>query len=186
MVGKLLERADGGAIALGGGSVISERVREALARHIVVWLQVDAREAWQRIGRSDRPLASNAGTSSACSSSGDRSTEPWPMRSSRRRPRPDLPRDAVADGAHRAAGRDGDALGRQRLRRVPGLRRSRSPGHRRLAADRRALLRHRWVRRPALRRSARAAGGRIDVPPGETAKTMAEAERCCASWTAWG
>jgi shikimate kinase/3-dehydroquinate synthase len=60
VVGSLLEEADGGAIALGGGSVLSERVREALRRHLVVWLQVDAREAWRRIARSDRPLASNA------------------------------------------------------------------------------------------------------------------------------
>jgi shikimate kinase/3-dehydroquinate synthase len=60
VVGELLEKADGGAIALGGGSVLSERVREALGRHVVVWLQVDAREAWRRIARSDRPLASNA------------------------------------------------------------------------------------------------------------------------------
>jgi shikimate kinase / 3-dehydroquinate synthase len=60
LVGSLLEGADGGAIALGGGSVLSERVREALGRHFVVWLQVGAREAWRRIARSDRPLANNA------------------------------------------------------------------------------------------------------------------------------
>jgi len=60
LVGELLEQADGGAIALGGGSVLSERVRQALSRHVVVWLQVDAREAWRRIARSDRPLANNA------------------------------------------------------------------------------------------------------------------------------
>jgi shikimate kinase/3-dehydroquinate synthase len=60
VVGSLLETADGGAIALGGGSVLSERVRNALARHVVVWLQVDAREAWRRIAHSDRPLASSA------------------------------------------------------------------------------------------------------------------------------
>ena len=60
VVGSLLEEADGGAIALGGGSVLSERVRAALARHVVVWLQVDAREAWRRIARSDRPLAKSA------------------------------------------------------------------------------------------------------------------------------
>jgi shikimate kinase/3-dehydroquinate synthase len=60
VVGAVLESADGGAIALGGGSVLSERVQSALARHIVVWLQVDAREAWRRIARSDRPLAKNA------------------------------------------------------------------------------------------------------------------------------
>jgi 3-dehydroquinate synthetase/shikimate kinase len=57
VVGGVLERAEGGAIALGGGSVLSERVREALERHIVVWLQVDAAEAWERVSGSDRPLA---------------------------------------------------------------------------------------------------------------------------------
>ena len=60
VVGEMLEQADGGAIALGGGSVLSDRVRAALDRHIVIWLQVDAREAWRRIARSDRPLAKNA------------------------------------------------------------------------------------------------------------------------------
>lgn len=60
VVGSLLEGADGGAIALGGGSVLSERVREALGRHVVVWLQVDSRAAWHRIAHSDRPLARNA------------------------------------------------------------------------------------------------------------------------------
>jgi len=60
LVGELLERADGGAIALGGGSVLSERVRAALPRHTVVWLQVDAATAWARIADSDRPLARGA------------------------------------------------------------------------------------------------------------------------------
>ncbi|HEX6753407.1 MAG TPA: bifunctional shikimate kinase/3-dehydroquinate synthase [Solirubrobacterales bacterium] len=60
VVGSLLEEADGGAIALGGGSVLSERVREALDRHVVVWLQVGADQAWERIARSDRPLATSA------------------------------------------------------------------------------------------------------------------------------
>ncbi len=61
VVGALLEEADdGGAIALGGGSVLSPRIREALGRHTVVWLQVDAAEAWRRIAHSDRPLASSA------------------------------------------------------------------------------------------------------------------------------
>ncbi len=60
VVGSLLEQADGGAIALGGGSVLSERVRKALERHVVVWLQVGPTEAWRRIAHSDRPLAKNA------------------------------------------------------------------------------------------------------------------------------
>lgn len=57
IVGALLERADGGAIALGGGSVLSERVREALGRHTVVLLEIDAAEAWRRIEGTERPLA---------------------------------------------------------------------------------------------------------------------------------
>jgi shikimate kinase/3-dehydroquinate synthase len=60
VVGSLLEKADSGAIALGGGSILSERIRAALGRHVVVWLQVDARESWRRIAHSDRPLATSA------------------------------------------------------------------------------------------------------------------------------
>jgi len=60
VVGALLERADGGAIALGGGSVLSERIRQALGPHTVVWLQVGAEEAWSRIAGSERPLARSA------------------------------------------------------------------------------------------------------------------------------
>ena len=60
VVGELLERAEGGAIALGGGSVLSPRVREALGRHVVVWLQVDGEEAWRRIEGTARPLARSA------------------------------------------------------------------------------------------------------------------------------
>jgi shikimate kinase/3-dehydroquinate synthase len=58
-VGTLLERAEGGAIALGGGSVLSERIRRALDRHIVVWLEIDAPEAWRRIQGTERPLATS-------------------------------------------------------------------------------------------------------------------------------
>jgi shikimate kinase/3-dehydroquinate synthase len=60
VVGGLLERADGGAIALGGGSVLSERIRAALERHVVVWLEIDPAEAWRRIQGSNRPLATGA------------------------------------------------------------------------------------------------------------------------------
>ena len=60
VVGGLLERADGGAIALGGGSILSERIRAALDRHVVAWLQVDPAEAWRRIAGSNRPLATSA------------------------------------------------------------------------------------------------------------------------------
>ena len=54
---ELLEDAEGGAIALGGGSILSPAVREALARHTVVWLQVDPDVAWRRVEGAGRPLA---------------------------------------------------------------------------------------------------------------------------------
>ena len=59
VVGELLTRADGGAIALGGGSVLLPSVREALERHIVVLLEIDAKEAWRRIEGTPRPLATS-------------------------------------------------------------------------------------------------------------------------------
>ena len=59
VVGSLLEQADGGAIALGGGSVLSECVREALGRHTVVLIEIDAAEAWRRIEGTERPLATS-------------------------------------------------------------------------------------------------------------------------------
>jgi shikimate kinase/3-dehydroquinate synthase len=59
IVGELLERAEGGAIALGGGSVLSERVRTALGRHTVVWLDAEIGEAWSRVEGSARPLAAD-------------------------------------------------------------------------------------------------------------------------------
>jgi 3-dehydroquinate synthase len=59
IVGGLLEEADGGAIGLGGGSILNLRVRDALTRHWVVWLQIDAAEAWRRIEGTGRPLATS-------------------------------------------------------------------------------------------------------------------------------
>lgn len=53
---RLLERPDLRVLALGGGSLASERVQEALRRHVVVYLDVDTESAWRRCGGS-RPLA---------------------------------------------------------------------------------------------------------------------------------
>ena len=53
---QLLREADGGVIALGGGTVLSPEVCDELDRHIVVWLDVDADTAWERVSESDRPL----------------------------------------------------------------------------------------------------------------------------------
>jgi shikimate kinase/3-dehydroquinate synthase len=54
----LLDGADPLAvIALGGGSVLSARVRAALKGHLVVLLEVEPALAWQRAQDSQRPLA---------------------------------------------------------------------------------------------------------------------------------
>jgi shikimate kinase/3-dehydroquinate synthase len=57
LVCELLDRAGESAIALGGGAVHSERVREALARHTVVHLEIGIEDAWHRASNKGRPLA---------------------------------------------------------------------------------------------------------------------------------
>jgi shikimate kinase/3-dehydroquinate synthase len=56
VVCELLERAPD-VVALGGGAVLSERVRAALDGHTVVLLEIDADGAWQRAAGRGRPLA---------------------------------------------------------------------------------------------------------------------------------
>jgi shikimate kinase/3-dehydroquinate synthase len=58
---ELLSRSDARVIALGGGALGSERVREALSRHLVVHLEVDPEDAWRRASGKGRPLARDAG-----------------------------------------------------------------------------------------------------------------------------
>ncbi len=43
--------------ALGGGAVTSPRVRDALDETLTIWLDVDVETCWERVRRSDRPLA---------------------------------------------------------------------------------------------------------------------------------
>jgi shikimate kinase/3-dehydroquinate synthase len=61
VVCELLAREDAPVIALGGGAVQSERVREALGRHTVVHLEVDPDDAWRRASGRGRPLARDPG-----------------------------------------------------------------------------------------------------------------------------
>ncbi|MEA2418669.1 MAG: shikimate kinase / 3-dehydroquinate synthase, partial [Thermoleophilaceae bacterium] len=58
---ELLARDDAPVIALGGGAVQSERVREALTRHTVVHLEIDPEDAWRRASGKGRPLARDPG-----------------------------------------------------------------------------------------------------------------------------
>ena len=70
LVTELLESAaPGDVLALGGGSVLSDRVRAALAQHLVVAVDVDAPRAWERVRaqhngvgareQTERPLAAD-------------------------------------------------------------------------------------------------------------------------------
>jgi len=52
-------RSGAPAIALGGGSVLSETVRNALHEHTVVWMDVSDETAWQRAAGDERPLATD-------------------------------------------------------------------------------------------------------------------------------
>jgi shikimate kinase/3-dehydroquinate synthase len=57
VVVELLERPPSPVVSLGGGAVLSARVRDALSRHTVVLLDVDVETAWRRCGNKRRPLA---------------------------------------------------------------------------------------------------------------------------------
>ncbi len=61
LVGELLSGAGAGeVIALGGGSVLSPRVREALAGHLTILIDVPPQRCWERVGAGGgrtRPLA---------------------------------------------------------------------------------------------------------------------------------
>ncbi len=52
---------EGGIVALGGGAVESERVREALAGSFTVWCRISEEDAWARCEGTERPLARDRG-----------------------------------------------------------------------------------------------------------------------------
>jgi shikimate kinase/3-dehydroquinate synthase len=60
---ELLAAEDVAALALGGGALGSAAVRDALGQHNVIWIDIDADTAWQRVSHSHaptrRPLASD-------------------------------------------------------------------------------------------------------------------------------
>jgi shikimate kinase / 3-dehydroquinate synthase len=57
VVTSLLARRDARVVALGGGAVSSDRVRQALGAHTVVHLEVEPDDAWRRASGKGRPLA---------------------------------------------------------------------------------------------------------------------------------
>src|SRR3954468_2546165 len=57
VVAEVLETPPAPVISIGGGAIGRARVRELLARHTVVMLDVDEPTAWRRAGGKRRPLA---------------------------------------------------------------------------------------------------------------------------------
>ena len=99
-------------IALGGGAVESERVREALAGHLVVWCRVDEEIAWQRAAGIAAARSPPTATSSrAASPSASRCTSRSPGRSCPRAAARSAPRAAPWLAAMRDAPGDADGLG---------------------------------------------------------------------------
>jgi shikimate kinase/3-dehydroquinate synthase len=54
---ELLGSSEPSVLALGGGAVGSQAVRDALADHQVIWLDADPAVAWKRVRGTGRPLA---------------------------------------------------------------------------------------------------------------------------------
>jgi len=54
---ELLERPQHRVLALGGGAIGSQAIRDALRDELVLWLDVDLGSAWERCQGSGRPLA---------------------------------------------------------------------------------------------------------------------------------
>ena len=59
---ELLRAPNPRVVALGGGAVTGERVRRALADHLVIWLDIPVETAWARVEGSGRPLAQQRAT----------------------------------------------------------------------------------------------------------------------------
>lgn len=57
LIAELLATGEPAVIALGGGALGSKKTRRALKKHLVVYLEVSADDAWARVRKSKRPLA---------------------------------------------------------------------------------------------------------------------------------
>ena len=182
LAGALLEKADGGVVALGGGALHSQLVCVALARHVVVLLDVDLDTAWDRAHRSGRPLASERGAFEAL----HRAREPVYV--------------AAADAVLPATGEGVVARALDALRAIPEGQRllwatsasgdypvwvgplERAPWP---AAGRRLVVSDETVAALHAGRVPDAAG-LVEVPPGEEHKTLATAERIWHALVAQG
>jgi shikimate kinase/3-dehydroquinate synthase len=179
LVTTLLERADGGVIALGGGALTSERVRAAAARHTVVLVDVDLETAWERACGRGRPLARDrdafaalyahrAATYEACADAVVPGVGHG-LAARAARVLVDRPDDLTLLWATTASGDHPVWVGAGAARRAPWP----GPGRRLVVTDENVAAAH-----PELVAGAHEV---IAIPPGEEHKTLATAERL---WTA--
>jgi shikimate kinase / 3-dehydroquinate synthase len=160
LVLELLDRPGPGLVALGGGAVEIEAVRDALARHTVVYVEVDAGTAWARAEGSDRPLT--------------RDRERFFELHARRVPLYESLADLRLAWADVGEGHP-VFVGPSVLERAGELW-PRSQGRAFVLADERAGEAHGQALRDALAPEVDVAAS-IGIPPGEPAKSLAEAER---------
>jgi shikimate kinase/3-dehydroquinate synthase len=194
---ELLERGPG-VLALGGGAVETPAVREALGSHVVVWRRISLEEARRRIDRGapeERPLAAHA--------------EGFRERFERRQPLyAELATAVLPEGERELASRAASALAA--LRELPG---TRMAWARSASGEYPAFVGRGLLAADALGRAARQGdlglGGRpfcvtdttvgalyadaleplaarIEIPVGEGAKTLSEAERVLRELTTAG
>jgi 3-dehydroquinate synthase len=179
---ELLQDADGGVIALGGGALHSDGVRAALERHVTVLVDVDVDTAWTRAHGHGRPLARDRAAFEALYHA--------------RAPVYDAAANAVVPGTRTAV-----------VRRALGALQAIPHGHRLFWATSASADYPVWVgpleaapwpragRRIVISDESVAglygarvpeAAGRIEIPPGEEHKTLQTAERVWHALVAQG
>ncbi len=179
-------------VALGGGAVLSERVREALVAHVTVLLEIEPALAWERVrpGAGQRPLARDSEAFAALHAERRGLYEGLadailpaerPGVAVRALPALRVLAAAAVSGPRR---RRPAAVGGRRVRGVPGARRTRTaakgltgPRAGRSTARPRGLLRHRRAVGALYEQRLGALAASVSIPPGESHKTLATAER---------
>ncbi len=182
VVGELLAADNPQVVALGGGALGSKATRKALKKHLTVLLDIPVNDAWARVRRSKRPLAKDQKAFRALYAE--------------RRPVYEDTADVILPTAPASALREATPLLRELLQRKSGPRMLWTSGKSwsyPSVFDPGCLAQgDLWLaRRDAVTVSDEHLASvypwldeGIVIPPGETAKTLAEVERVCSELAA--
>jgi shikimate kinase/3-dehydroquinate synthase len=185
LTARTLAEADGGVIALGGGALGSERVRDALARHTAVLMDVPVETAWERAHDRGRPLARDRAAFAARHAERQAvytraaravlpGADALPAALGALRSLADTPAGTRLLWASTAGGDYPVWVGRGLLGRLPW-----PVGGRRFCVSDEHVAEHYAGRIEDL-------AGLVEIPPGEGAKTLATAERVWRALAAMG